>query len=185
MKKIWLLIWWIILFAWVLTWCWKDSNNTWDFIIEDVTSKNEDFASYNDTLADLLTNCVNAENETLNSTDDENVSIETKKSAINNKIQKCQYSIEQISSLWDLEWDNSLQNEVIGIIEKITSYYSKLDELLTYSELEKPTDEETEIITSIMEELNSIDNEISESNNTLLEVQREFADRHGYPLEDE
>ena len=72
-----------------------------------------------------------------------------------------------------------------GIIEKITSYYSKLDELLTYSELEKPTDEETEIITSIMEELNSIDNEISESNNTLLEVQREFADRHGYPLEDE
>lgn len=184
MKKFWLLTLWIILFSWFLTWCWKDSNNTWDFIIEDITSKNEEFTSYNDTLADLLANCVDAENETLNSTDDENLSIETKKSAINNKIQTCQYSIEQINSLWGLEWDKSLQDEVVVIIEKITTYYSKLDELLTYSELEKPTDEESEMMTSIMEELNSIDNEISESNNTLLEIQREFADRHGYSLED-
>lgn len=167
----------------MLAWCWNNGiNNSWNFIIEDITEKSNEFANYNDMLADLLSNCTNAEDEILNSQDN-NVSIEEKKSAINNKISECQNSIEQINSLWGIDWDNSLQNEVVVVIEKIISYYSKLGELLPYSEITNPTNEETKKIASITDELNTIDNEISESNNTLLEIQNEFANNHGFVLE--
>lgn len=184
MKKIrFLSLLWIILLAWTLAWCQnKNSSNNWDFIIEDITENSSEYANYNDTLADLLANCTNAEDGILNSQDD-NVSTEEKQSAINNKISECQNSIEQINSLWGLDWDNSLQNEVIVVIEKIISYYWKLGELLPYSEIANPTDEDAEKIASIMDELNTIDNEISESNNTLLEVQNEFANNHWYTLQ--
>jgi len=186
MKKIrFLTLLWIILSTWALAGCFnnKETNNTSDFIIEDITEQNNEFANYNDTLADLLANCINAENEVLNSQDNNTLSVEEKTTAINNKLNECQNSIQQINTLWWIEWDNSLQNEVVNVIEKIISYYSKLNELLPYSELANPTEEEAEKMTSIMDELNTLDNDISESNSILLEIQEEFANKHGYPLE--
>ena len=64
MKKIRLLaLLWVILIAGSLAGCGgdKESNNTWDFIIEDITWENDAVINYNDTLVDLASECIISE----------------------------------------------------------------------------------------------------------------------------
>ena len=64
MKKFWLLALWAILIIWTLAGCDKgktDTDNSWDFIIEDISWENEAVINYNDTLVDLASKCIIAE----------------------------------------------------------------------------------------------------------------------------
>ena len=171
---------WLIAITWTLAGCW---NNNWDFIIEDVSSQTEAVIDYNDNLVDAASTCIASENIIRNTYDNENSSIDDIKNAINNTIKECTAAKKNINSLWDWEWDSSLKEWIINIIEKYITYYTKFSEILPYLEQEEITEEKNEKYESILAEIEALDNELNEANNTLIVIQEQFAKNHWFELE--
>ena len=148
MKKIRLLsLLWIVLIAGTLAGCWNNeqqttSNDSWDFIIEDISWENDAVINYNDELVDMASNCIISEDNIRNTYDDENASIEDIKSAIDSTINVCTEAGKNIETLWDWEWDSSLKDWVLNIIEKYIAYYTKFSEILPYEAQEEVTEEQ-------------------------------------------
>ena len=192
MKKFWLLALWIIFIAWTLAWCWGNketnndtSNNTWDIIIEDISSENDAVINYNDNLVDLASECVISEDNIWSTYDNEASTIEDVQAAIKETITKCTNAWENINKLWGWEWDSSLKDWVIAIIEKEIAYYSKFSEILPYLEKEDLTESENETYESLFAELQTLDEELSQANDNLITIQESFAKDHWFELEDE
>ena len=184
MKKIRLLtLLWVILVAWTLVGCWN-KDKEWDFIIEDITWQNDAVIDYNDTLVDLASQCIAAENKVWNTYDSNDASTTDITSAINNLVNECSDAWEEINKLWGREWDNSLKDWVLAVIESEISYYIKFSELLPYSEKEELTEEENASYNSIYTELEAINTELSNANENLSVIQKEFADSHWFELEE-
>lgn len=183
MKKIRLLtLLWVILVAWTLVGCWN-KDKEWDFIIEDITWQNDAVIEYNDTLVDLASQCIAAEDEVwaiYDSSDSADVT-----SAINNLVNECSKAWEQINKLWGREWDDSLKNWVLTVIEKEVGYYLKFNELLPYSGREDLTEEEYDSYNSIYTERKNFDKELKSANNDLSVIQQQFANNHWFDLEEE
>ena len=186
MKKIRLLaLLWVILIAGSLAGCGgdKESNNTWDFIIEDITWENDAVINYNDTLVDLASECIISEDNIWNTYDNENSTAEDVIKAIDNTISQCSNAWNKIDDLWDWEWDSSLKDWVLDIIEKEINYYSKFKELLPYLEKEELTEEEKAEDNAIYSEIETLDKELSEANENLMTIQEKFASDYGFELE--
>lgn len=191
MKKIRLLsLLWIILFAGTLAGCWGNKevnsndtwNNEWNLVIEDTTSEADAVINYNDTLVDLASQCIISENNIWSSYDNESP-IEDVQAAINNTINECNTSKENVNKLWDWEWDSSLREWVIAIIDKEIEYYSKFSEILPYLEKEELTEDEKWIYDTIFAEIQTLDGELSQANDNLINVQEQFALNHWFELE--
>jgi len=193
MKKFWLLALSLILVAWTLAGCGSDkqqpdsetSNNTWDFIIEDITHQKDAVVEYNDQLVDLASNCIIAEDNVWNVFDDENAPVEDIENAIKETIATCTTAGEEISKLWDWEWDSSLKDWVLDIISKDIAYYSKLPEILPYIDKQDLSAEENEKYEWIHAELDALDSDLAQANENLIAIQEQFAKDHGYELLDE
>lgn len=189
MKKIRLLsLLWIVLIAGTLAGCWNNeqqttSNDSWDFIIEDISWENDAVINYNDELVDMASNCIISEDNIRNTYDDENASIEDIKSAIDSTINVCTEAGKNIEALWDWEWDSSLKEWVLNIIEKYIAYYTKFSEILPYVAQEEVTEEQNEAYQSLLAEIEALDNELSEANNNLITIQEQFASNHWFELE--
>ena len=189
MKKIRLLsLLWIVLIAGTLAGCWNNeqqttSNDSWDFIIEDISWENDAVINYNDELVDIASNCIISEDNIRNTYDDENASIEDIKSAIDSTINVCTEAGKNIEALWDWEWDSSLKEWVLNIIEKYIAYYTKFSEILPYVAQEEVTEEQNEAYQSLLAEIEALDNELSEANNNLITIQEQFASNHWFELE--
>lgn len=189
MKKIRLLsLLWIVLIAGTLAGCWNNeqqttSNDSWDFIIEDISWENDAVINYNDELVDMASNCIISEDNIRNTYDDENASIEDIKSAIDSTINVCTEAGKNIETLWDWEWDSSLKDWVLNIIEKYIAYYTKFSEILPYVAQEEVTEEQNEAYQSLLAEIEALDNELSEANNNLIAIQEQFASNHWFELE--
>lgn len=193
MKKIRLLsLLWIVLFASTLAGCWNNKevdsnntwNNTWDLVIEDITWESDAVINYNDTLVDLASQCIISENNIWNTYDNESP-IEDVQAAINNTITECSNAKENVNKLWDWEWDSSLREWVIAIIDKEIAYYSKFNEILPYLEKEELTEDEKWIYDTIFAEIQTLDSELTQANENLIAVQEQFATSHWFELETE
>lgn len=192
MKKFWLLALWVILIAWTLAGCWGNketnndtntNNNTWDFI--EIPSENDAVINYNDNLVDIASKCVISEDNIWSTYDNEDSTIEDVQAAIKETITECTNAWEKINKLWGWEWDSSLKDWVIAIIEKEIAYYSKFSEILPYLEKEDLTESENETYESLFAELQTLDEELSQANDNLITIQESFARDHWFELEDE
>lgn len=174
---------WVVLISCTLVGCWKDKNNEWDFIIEDITWQNDAVINYNDTLVDLTSKCVEAEDEVWSSYGD-NLAIDDTTIAINNLIKECSNAKEEINKLWGREWDNSLKDWVIAVIEKEINYYTKFNELLPYLKKDSLTEEESTSYNAIYAEVETLNKELDEANENLSGTQKQFSVNHWFELEE-
>lgn len=167
----------------------QDDNeqNTWeDFIVEDITDKYDAAIKYNDTIVDLASSCILSENsiwDAYSNYENGNIWIEDVQQTINNTLNECSNTSEQIRALWDREWDSSLKDSAIAIIEKNITYYSKFSELFPLLWNADLSEEDSENLARISNELDILDNELNEANEHLVKIQEEFAKNHGYELE--
>ena len=167
----------------ILSGCFSKKTDNNDFIIEDVTDKYEAVSNYNDTLRELTSECINSQSEILNLYADENESINSIQEAIDNSLNICQDALNQINTLGDREWDSSLKDWIIAVIDIYMEYYTKFSDFLPYSKIDNPTQEEAEAVERIITELNSIESKLWEANEKLTQIQENFANEHGYSLE--
>lgn len=182
---VWLLC--VVSLSWVIVWCSsKETKNTdkWDFIIEEVDA--DQVLSYNDSIRNFSIKCIDAEEsmwDVYNGYDW--WSIDDVKLAIDNTISECKDAMFKINDLWAWEWDSSLKNWVISLIQKMLEKYEKLYETLPFLPLlsEWLVEEDVVIYEWIKAELNSLDWEIIELNDELSEIQYSFAEAHWYELE--
>lgn len=168
---------WVIVFATTLAGCWN--NNNWN--VEDNGA--DAVINYNDNLVDTASTCIASEDLIRNTYDDQNSSIEDIKNAIDNTIKECTTAQKNIKSLWDWEWDSSLKDWALNIIEKYITYYSKFSELLPYVAQEEITEEQNEKYQSLLAEIESLDNELNQANEDLITIQEQFAKKHWFLLE--
>ena len=179
---------WVVLVAWILAWCNnKNANNEnqWDLIIEDVTWNYDAVINYNDTLVEIASQCAISDDVAL--TDYENWA-ENIKTAINDAVSQCQNSINQINELWDWEWDSSLKDWIIKILELDITYFSKFNELLPYLASDELPEEDANRYNELVNEISALDQEMEQVNNELIDIQAQFASNHWYelqPTEDE
>lgn len=181
---------WVALVAWTLAWCWNnnasntntDLDNRWgDLIIEDTTSEHEAVIDYNDFLVEVASQCIMSEDNI--PTDFENW-VENIQVAVNNTIAQCQNSINEINKKWDWEWDSSLKDWIINILELDVAYFTKFNELLPYLVSEELTEEDADKYDALVEEINAIDQEMQAANNNMANIQSEFAQNHWFQLEE-
>lgn len=181
---------WVVLLAWSLAWCWNNnttntnlgSETQWgDLIIEDTTSVHDAVIDYNDALVETASQCILSEDNI--PTDFEN-GLENIQNAVNNTISQCQNSITEINKLWDWEWDSSLKDWVIKILELDVAYFTKFNEVLPYLVSEELTEEEADKYNTLIEEINAIDQEMQAANDNMVTIQSEFAQNHWFQLEE-
>ena len=176
---------WVVLIAGTLAWCWNNNanlggNNGWDLIIEDNTPAYDAVIDYNDSLVDIASQCIISENNI--PTDYEN-GLDGIQAAINNTLTQCQNSIDQINALGDWEWDASLREWIVKILELDIAYFSKFSELLPYLASEELPEADADKYNTLVDEINAIDQEMEAANNDLILTQETFAANHGYELQ--
>lgn len=192
----------LILISWTLIGCGSNSKNNEttpttttdettqeELAIEDTTTTDfNSVVSYNDTLVNLTSNCILSEDSIWNAYsnyEEGSASLDNVQKAISDTLDVCRKSSEQISTMGDWEWDGSLKDSVIEIIEKEMAYYAKFSELIPYlwNGDETLSDEDAEAYTQILNDLDSLDVELENANNNLIIVQEEFAKSHWFNLE--
>ena len=125
---------WIIAISWFLSWCWNNWNNS-NKNIENITTKANEAAEYNNSLISIASKCPTTAN-TVRDLYENNSQIGDIKTATENTLLECKNAINQINTIWDLEWDSSLKNEIITTLNLYTAYFTKFNEMLTYIEKE-------------------------------------------------
>lgn len=176
---------WVALVAGTLAWCGNKNanlgtNNQWDVIIEDTTQNYSTVIDYNDSLVDIASECIISENDIPTDYEDWMESI---KVAINNTLAQCQSSIDQINALGDWEWDSSLREWIIKILELDIAYFSKFSELLPFLASDELPEADADKYNALVDEINAIDQEMEAANNDLIQIQEIFAANHGYELQ--
>ena len=172
-----------ILSVCVLSGCFSKKTDNNDFIIEDITDKYEAVSNYNDTLRELTSECINSQNEIMNLYTDENQSINNIQEAIDDSLDRCQNILSEINTLGDREWDSSLKEWIITVIDIYMEYYTKFSDFIPYSKIDNPAPEEAETLERIINELNAIEDKLWEANDKLAQIQENFANEHWYTLE--
>ena len=178
---------WVILLAWTLAGCGNNqtaqpnNSNSWDIIIEEIN--NSDVISYNDNLVSIAEQCFTSEEGIWTAYQDTGTTVEDIQNAINSTTSTCRDSIKNLNTLWGWEWDNSLKDAIVSILEKDIEYYEKFSELLPYVDnTDELTEEQAAAYETIVAEINSIDAELSAANEELMTIQENFANAHGYEL---
>ena len=116
---------WVVLVAWTMAWCGNNTNvdneinnDNNDLIIEDVTESANAVIDYNDSLVDLAYNCIASEDTIWTAYNSEELNVENIQNAISNTVAECNSAINQIESLGNWEWDSSLKDGVITLLQK-------------------------------------------------------------------
>lgn len=169
---------WIILISWLLSGCWNNLVNN----SENITEKTNKATEYNNSLMNIASRCPTAAN-TVRDLYENNDKIENIEIATENTLSECKNAADQISVIWDLEWDNSLKDWIINILNLYTTYFTKFKEMLSYLEKDNLTKEETEIYENIVQEIKDMDKEMDSQNNNLFNIQKQFAENHWFELE--
>lgn len=186
MRKFGVLLLWLIFLSGMIVGCsLKENDDKWDFIIEEIDS--DQIVAYNDSIRSISEKCFEAEDSMWNiynwynwwSTDDV-------KSAIDETVSVCKDSMFQINDLWGVDWDSSLKDWVILLIQKMLERFDKLYETLPFLPLldEGLVDEDFVAYEGIKSDLDSLGWEIRDLNKSLSEIQRLFAEAHWYELEE-
>lgn len=167
----------IALVSLALAGCNKDKG---ELIIEEINT--DDVIAYNDSLVDFASQCIDSEDAVWNTYQDENSSIQDIEAAIDNTISECSAAKDKVNALWAREGDNSLKDGVIRILENDINYYSKFKEILPYLEIEELTEEQAAAYDAIINEIEVLDNELTEANDDLVAIQEAFASNNLFDL---
>lgn len=140
---------------------------------------------YNDSIRSFSEECFEADDtmrKTYNaynwwSTDDV-------KKAIDDTVSVCKNTMFQINDLWDIEWDSSLKDGVILLIQKMIERYEKLYEILPFLPLlsEGLGDDDYTAYEDIKEDLDSLGAEMKDLNKSLAGIQQWFAEKYWYEV---
>lgn len=187
MKKFGVFVFWLIVLSWMIVWCSskEKTSDKWDFVIEDVDT--DQILVYNDNIRELWLKCFESDESMRNIynwynwwlTDDI-------KLAIDDTVSVCKDSMFQINDLWDIDWDSSLKDGVILLIQKMMERYEKLYETLPFLPLldEWLVEEDSMAYEEIKSDLDSLGSEVRDLNKDLSDIQRSFAEAHWYELEE-
>lgn len=169
-----------------MTWCLNSKksnteNNTTSNTENSVWMIN-DVVDYNNTLKDLATRCTTTENKIIENynKNDSNADVQQ---AINDAIKDCENVKNKINKIWSREWDSSLKDWIIAVVEKEIDYFNKFNELLPYLDKEWLNKEEKIIYDTLLYDAESIDQELNKSIEDLRDIQEEFARNHWFKLE--
>lgn len=178
---------WVALIAWTLAGCGNNqttqNNNSWDLIIEEIDT-NTDVIAYNDNLVDTAQQCFLSEETIWTTYENESATTEDIQAAINSTVNTCRDTIDNINALGGWEWDTSLKDGIVAILEKDIEYYSKFSELLPYLDItDELTEDQAAVYDEIVNQINNIDDELSTANEDLMRIQETFASNHGYELD--
>ena len=173
---------WIALFTVFISWCWNNvkvnsNNNT-----EDINSKNNDVINYNNSIIKIASKCGEYAMTTWDSYDNNNEIIQTETYA-KNTLSECQNSINQINTLWDRQWDSSLKDWIISLLNLYVSYFTKFNKMLTYLENDNYPKENITSYETLVKEIKEMDKEIEDANSNFTIIQRSFAKNHWFELE--
>lgn len=173
----------IILLAGFLSGCWNNSkvngvNNT-----ENTNSENDKVIDYNDSIVKIASKCHESAMSTRDSYNNKDEITQTETSA-KNTISECEDSINQINILWDREWDSSLKDWMVSLLNLYVTYFTKFNEMLTYLENENHPKEDIESYEIIVKEIKDMDSEIESENNSFINTQKLFANNHWFELEE-
>ena len=163
--------------------CGTKTNNG-DVIIEDVTSSTNDVVDYNDSLVDIATDCILAEDDVWNAYNDASTPVSDIESAIQSTLSTCQASINQIQTIWNRQWDSSLKDGILAVLTKDVEYYSTLLNILPYIDVENLTEEEAANYDAVLDQLDIIDQELTAANENLIAIQDQFSQNHWFELEE-
>ena len=178
---------WVALIAWTLAGCGNNqttqNNNSWDLIIEEIDT-NTDVIAYNDNLVDTAQQCFLSEETIWTTYENESATTEDIQAAINSTVNTCRDTIDNINALGGWEWDTSLKDGIVAILEKDIEYYSKFSELLPYLDItDELTEDQAAVYDEIVNQINNIDDELSTANEDLMRIQETFASNHWYELD--
>jgi len=187
MKKFWILS-LLLVVSITITWCLNSKKlnteniNTWTSNTESSIWTINDIVDYNNMLKDLATRCTTTENKIIENynKNDSNADV---RQAINDAIKDCENVKNKINKIWSREWDSSLKDWIIAVVEKEIDYFNKFNELLPYLDKEWLNKEEKIIYDTLLYDAESIDQELNRSIEDLRDIQEEFARNHWFKLE--
>jgi len=164
----------------------EGTNNQWDIIIEDITADTNAVIDYNDSLVDIASSCIASEDAIWNAYNSDEFDADKVQTAIDNTLDECNSAITQIEALGGWEWDNSLKDGVVILLQKDVEYYGKIREMIAYLAISEDglTEEQNEAYGSILAEIDTLNQELEAANNNLIEIQNQFAANHKFELED-
>ena len=175
MKKFGVFALWLVILSWVIVWCSSKQADEDQVIV------------YNGNIISLWEKCIEAGESMWNIYNwYSKWSTEDVKSAIDDAVSQCKDSMFQINDLWGMDWDDSLKDGVIVLIQKMLEQYEKLYEILPFLPLldEGLVEEDLRTYEQIVEDLDSLGVEIQDLNKNLVEIQRWFAERYWYEVDD-
>ena len=197
---------WIILITWALAGYFRISNsNTEDQNngIENTAKGNDPLSIYYNSLMDIAAKCIDTEQGVSDTYNNPSSSIIDVKLAINKTLNQCLNASEEIQAQWDREWDFSLSDWILNVLDKTVNYYSKFSEYISYEENTKPTEEDeyiagldnlnedteepavdnsADILNNISNELDILKEDLNTATNELATIQEEFANVHWLTL---
>lgn len=181
MKKIRLLS--IFMVAILLVWCGSNSEKE-----DTITNENYVYSpdsEYNIKLSDITNTCYDTMSDTINQYDQYKLWTSTAKIAktISSAITTCETSADQINSLWSRDWDSSMRDGAIILIDKILSSLRLLEQTLVYLDpAEDLTPQEVAAHNAISQELVALESDINDLASELLSIQEEFAEKYDLTL---
>ena len=167
---------WIILIAWTLSGCFwdKDSDNENPNNIENMVQEDSPIAIYYNELIDIAAQCFNTEQAISDTYNDQSSSIIDVQFAISKTLNQCLDASAEIQRREGREWDFTLNNWLINVLEKTVDYYSKFSEFISYKENDTTT-EETDSIEEIENYTEESEESINEESiNTLTNLSNEL-----------
>lgn len=157
------------------------NSNDWELIIEEINT--DEVIDYNDNLVDLTSICFESEYGIDNIYS--SGSSEDLQWVIDTILAECNKSLTALKKVPAREWDTSLRDAVLPIIELEIAYYEKFQDLVPFQDLDNNsfTEDQFNSYEAIQDELDAIDEDIAAANEKLIKVQEEFAKNHWYELE--
>lgn len=184
MKKFQLM--WMVLvlwFCWFLMGCSSETNN--DAAVNEELFVYDPVSEYNNKLTDIVNVCYSwavSTQEQYNKYREWN-SIDKVQKSIEETLLVCNNSINQINSLWSWEWDASLRDAAIILLDKVVNKLTLLQDTLPYLErVEDLTPQEVSEHNSLVDELNSNDLDMQQIVDNMEYVQQDFVQRYGLTM---
>lgn len=197
---------WIILITWTLAGCFRNKDSDEENQnngIENTAKGNDPLSIYYNSLMDIAAKCIDTEQGVSDTYNNPSSSIIDVKLAINKTLNQCLNASEEIQAQWDREWDFSLSDWILNVLDKTVNYYSKFSEYISYEENTKPTEEDeyiagldnlnedteepavdnsADILNNISNELDILKEDLNTATNELAVIQEEFANVHWLTL---
>ena len=160
---------WLISLLWILivSWC----------------GKSLDVVEYNDSLVEVVKECLDSSQSLYQDFNAEWSTIESMIQSLQDSIDICDKSNAKASKLWDYEKDSSLKDAVVVLLTTETEYLKKFSSTSRYRNMENLSDEDRNAYDSVVNELSEMQDSLSQQFAVLQETQKEFAEKHDLSLE--